>query len=72
MAENQCDDVYNQVESDPRPSWEYYPPGWQGRQEKQTIPSPGYIPHVLLQKKDIKADLIYLRTYIDQLIKEYD
>lgn len=71
MAENPCGDVYNQVASDPRPSWEYYPPSWQGRQEKQTIPSPGYIPHVLLIGNKGKEDLIKIRDYIDQLIKAY-
>lgn len=103
--ENTCGDVYNQVDSDPRPSWEYYPPGWQ-EPVKETITKPGYIPHVLLtpknsyndwevgdfitkrglnfyegniikyidrhRRKNGKEDLLKARTYLDQLIKEYD
>ena len=72
--ENKCGDTYNQVDSDPRPGWEYYPPGWQERIEEKTKEPIGYIPHVLLRPEPVnmKEHLLKLREIIDQALKEYD
>jgi len=54
--ENTTSDVYNQVDSDPRPGWEYYPPGWQARLGEKIKEPTGYIPHVLLKPSNSYGD----------------